>query len=396
MRIACVLVEHFIAFVTERQRPELAGSPFVIGGLPHERKTVMDVSPAASECGVSPGMSLREAGQRCPQATFLPNDDRLYWQTFHTMLTALEAFTPAVAEDGLGCAYLDLHRLALPPGGEQALAAELAGAVFDATGTNPGVGLARSIFVARAAVACAGNGRTVVVKQGEERSFLAPLPISVLPLSVEALRRLRLLGLNTVGALADLPAQAVASQLGKEGTIAHRLANGIDERVVPARQSIDFVAEEREFAEPLTTEDHAFMAITHIVDQLLPVLQREHLFCRQVRVEVRLENQERQDSLANLREASQDGAVITRAALRLLSAHCHSGITAIRVVLTELCGPQGQQLALFAPRHGRLEKLAEATSQIKSRLGEGRLRKAVIVNAQANLPERRFTFVEYR
>lgn len=380
----------------ERERPDLAGRAFVIGGLPHERKAVYDASPAAIQDGVRPGMSLREASQRCPEAIFLPADEQLYQNAFIVVLTALEVFTPAVAEDGLGCTYLDLQRLVLPKGGEPALAAELAQAVRSLTGIEPGVGIACNPFVARLAAMRAGKGGCLIIAPGEERAFLAPLPAAVLPLSSEALRRLRLLGLNTVGAIANLSAQAIAAQLGAEGTQAHRLANGYDERPITPRSRPLTFSEEREFDEPLLSEAHAALAVTHIVDQLLPQLQSEHLFCRRVEVDLSLASGEQESNVAYLRESSQDGEVIARAALRVLQERCGSGITGIRLTLTDLQGLKGGQLSLFAPRQGRLEKLAGAVARLKSRFGGDHLRKAVITDPKALIPERRFTFVEYK
>jgi len=397
MRIVCVLIEHFAAAVVERQRPELKGSPFVIGGYPHERKTVYDLSAAAAAYGVAPGISLREASQRCPQATFLPIAEGEYRHAFAAVLDALAAFTPAVEAAGLGCAYLDLRHLALPAGGEPALAAELMQAVAAACGLEAAVGLARNLFVARVAATRAGPGRTLVVAPGTERGFLATLPLALLPLSAEARRRLRLLGLETMGALAALTAEAAAAQLGAEGATAHRLVNGMDERRVQPRPAPRAVAEERAFDEPLADGERLALAVDHLVDQLLPRLQGEYLCCRQVEVGLRLAGGERRELVAYLREPSQDGKTIARAVLRLVAADaCREGIAGIRLSLADLGGMQGRQLALFAPRQGRLERLAEAAAQLQARLGSGRISKAVVLDAAALLPERRFALVEYR
>lgn len=397
MRIICVLIEHFAAAVAEQQRPELCGSPFVIGGYPHERKPVYDFSPAAALCGVGKGMPLREASQRCPQATFLPADEVEYQRAFAGILATLAEFTPAVEAGELGRAYLDLRHLALPPGGEPTLAVEFLEATRAASALAPAVGLACNPFVAGVAADQAGPRRTLVVTPGQERTFLAPLPLSVLPLGEEARRRLRLLGLTTVGALASLPAEAAAAQLGAEGAAAHRLANGIDERRIGTRQRARSVREEREFDEPLADDERLGLAFAHLVDQLLPRLQRDFLFCRRVAVGLRLADGQELALAANLREPTQDGETIVRTARRLVAnAACPAGIVALNLSLDGLGGAAGRQLSLFSPRQGRLEKLVNAVSQLQASLGNGRLRKAIVLDAAAPLPERRFALVEYR
>ncbi len=397
MRIACVLIEHFAAAVSERQRPELAGRPLVIGGCPHERKTVYDVSPAAAGYGIAQGMPLREAGQRCPQAVFLPLDEEEYRRAFAAVLAALELFSLAVAAAESGCAYLDLHRLALPSGGEPALAAELVEAVRTAAGLSPGVGLASGLFVARLAASLAGPGGVRVVAPGAERALLAPLPLSALPLSAEARRRLRLLGLETVGQFAALKAEAVAAHLGAEGTLAHRLANGIDERGIKANPRDRSAVAEREFEDHLCDDERLALAVAHLVDQLLPKLQQEHLFCRRIGADLRLANGETQTLVAHLPEPSQDGKTIARAVRRLILANPRqSGIAALRLSLGDLGGAGSRQLSLFAPHQGKLAKLTEAACHLRQRFGEGRLYKAVILDAAATIPERRFALVDYR
>jgi DNA polymerase IV len=397
MRIACVLIEHFAAAVAEQQRPELCGSPFVIGGYPHERKPVYDFSPAAALCGVEKGIPLREASQRCPQATFLQTDEVEYQRVFASIMATLAEFTPAIEAGEQGRVYLDLRYLALPPGGEPTLAGELLAATRAVSTLVPGVGLAHNPFVAGVAADQAGPRRTLVVAHGQERAFLAPLPLSILPLGDEARRRLRLLGLTTVGALASLPAEAAAAQLGAEGAAAHRLANGIDERRIGARQRTRSVREEREFDEPLADGERLRLAFAHLVDQLLPRLQRDFLFCRRVAVGLRLVDGHELALATNLREPTQDGETIVRAACRLAAnAACSAGIVALNLSLEGLGGVAGRQLSLFAPHQGRLEKLVNAVSQLQVSLGNGRLRKAVVLDAAAPLPERRFALVEYR
>ncbi|MHB1133755.1 MAG: DNA polymerase Y family protein, partial [Chloroflexota bacterium] len=380
-----------------RRRPELADLPFIIGGRPQERKPVYDLSPVAAVCGVTQGMPLREAAQRCPQAIFLPVAEGEYRRAFANVLAVLADYNPAVVTGELGRAYLDLRALALPAGGEPQLAKEILAAVHAGTGLAAAVGLAPSLFVAGIAAMQAGPGHARAVIAGQERALLAPLPLDVLPLSGQARRRLRLLGLNTVGALAVLPAEAAAAQLGAEGATAHRLANGRDERRLEPQRQAQVVSEEREFDEPLIDSTHAGLAIDHLVDQLLPRLQADMSFCRRLALRLRLADGQELAATASLREPTQDAALLGRVARRLLAeTEPTTGIAALSLTLDELGGPEGRQLTLFAPRQGGLAKLTAAVARLQASLGAGRLRKAVVLDPQASLPERRYTLVEYK
>src|ERR1051325_6404868 len=88
------------------------------------------------------------------------------------------------------------------------------------------VGWGRGKFVAWVAASQAKPGGAVIVRPGEEGRFLAAQPLAVLPLDPDTHRRLRLLGLRTIGDLAALPEEAVVSQFGRAGRRLWRLAAG--------------------------------------------------------------------------------------------------------------------------------------------------------------------------
>ena len=69
-------------------------------------------------------------------------------------------------------------------------------------------------------------GEVVIVRPGEEGTFLAAQPLAALPIDPDTHRRLRQLGLRTLGQLAALPEDAVAAQFGDPGRRLWRLAAG--------------------------------------------------------------------------------------------------------------------------------------------------------------------------
>src|SRR5207253_10482811 len=95
------------------------------------------------------------------------------------------------------------------------------------------VGWGIGTFVSWAAATRARPGEAGIVRSGEAGTFLAAQPLAVLPLDTDTQRRLRQLGIRTLGALAALPEEAVVSQFGRAGRRLWLLAAGrITERVV--------------------------------------------------------------------------------------------------------------------------------------------------------------------
>src|SRR6185312_9310623 len=117
----------------------------------------------------------------------------------------------------------------LEPALKRALAA--VGGVWDAR-----AGAAERRFAALAAASVARPGQALIVSDERTRSFLAPLPMTLLPLERDRYAELEELGVKTIGQLAGLPGGAVAERLGPDGRHAWSLARGErDGRVQPRK-----------------------------------------------------------------------------------------------------------------------------------------------------------------
>jgi nucleotidyltransferase/DNA polymerase involved in DNA repair len=108
MRVACIVVPHFLVEVERRHAPALCGRPVVVGGAPEERKAVLDCSEEAVARGVRPGMSLREALSRCADAAFVEAHPDRYQATTLAMVHALLELSPLVEPAGPGVIYLGI------------------------------------------------------------------------------------------------------------------------------------------------------------------------------------------------------------------------------------------------------------------------------------------------
>jgi len=153
---------------------------------------------------------------------------------------ALADLSPAVerADDSSGrlCFLLEAGGVALRYGHEAAWG-QVALAEVTAAGGGPArLGLAHTRFGAEVAARLANAEQPCEIVAAPEARWLAPLPLEWLPLPGEALRRLRVLGLLTMGQLAALPQAAVAEQFGPESLTGWRWARGQDDRAVRGRR----------------------------------------------------------------------------------------------------------------------------------------------------------------
>ena len=108
MRVACIVVPHFLVEVERLHEPSLRGRPVVVGGAPEERKAVLDCSTEAMARGVRPGMPLREALSRCAEAAFVEAHPAWYRAATLAIVDALLELSPLIEPAQPGVIYLGL------------------------------------------------------------------------------------------------------------------------------------------------------------------------------------------------------------------------------------------------------------------------------------------------
>jgi hypothetical protein len=106
------------------------------------------------------------------------------------------------------------------------------------TGMDVAIGAATSRVVARTASRLAGTAGVFVVAAGQERAFLAPLPMRRLDgVSDAELRVLQASGMVTIGELQRVPKAALQAEFGQtDGLRLWRAARGLDPEPATARR----------------------------------------------------------------------------------------------------------------------------------------------------------------
>ena len=185
--LACLVIPGFELRAALRSRPRLALAPAALAPLPGPGSTsgplVGAVTAAAELAGVQPGMRLGEALATCPSLVLVEQDPAAVEREWEGALQRLEDSGFAVEPEEPGCVYFETRGVERLYGGlEAALERALAsiGSAWD-----PRAGAARRRFAALAAASVARPGQALVVADGTEEGFLAPLPLSLLPLPAD-------------------------------------------------------------------------------------------------------------------------------------------------------------------------------------------------------------------
>src|SRR5437763_5130352 len=250
--IACLSIPGCELNAAVRTQPSLSLRPAALAPAAGGEALIGPVTAAAEAVGVVPRMRLGEALATCPRLALVDADPAAAEQAWEEIVRALEDAGFAVEPAALGIAYFEtrgVERLygGLEPALRRALAA--AGPSWDAR-----IGAAARRFAALAAATVARAGQLLVVRDEEAAEFLAPLPLSLLPLERRRYEELEALGVRRIGQLAGLPGGAVAERLGPDGRRAWGLARGGAAARVRGRRPPAELAETLEFPEAVGDE----------------------------------------------------------------------------------------------------------------------------------------------
>jgi protein ImuB len=393
--IACLSIPGFELKAALRKTPALALRPAALSPEPGGEPLLGPVTAAAEAAGVRPQMRLGEALATCPRLALVEPDPAAAEQAWEEIVRSLEDAGFAVESAALGIAYFEtrgVERLygGLDPALQRALAA--VGTAWDAR-----IGAAGRRFAALAAASVARAGQLLVVRDEEVGRFLAPLPLTLLPLERQRYEELESLGVRKLGQLAGLPGGAVAERLGPDGRRAWSLARGGAGARVRGRRPPAEVAEALEFPEAVGNELTLRRALGALVETVLARPERRDRFVRKVALSARLVSAGSggggswRRSLT-LRDPTADADRI-RVALAPRLVELPAPVVELRVELVELTDPAGRQLELLAAGAEDRSRLSEGLRQVRASTGSGSVCTVVEVAPWSRIPETRALFV---
>jgi nucleotidyltransferase/DNA polymerase involved in DNA repair len=389
--ICCVRTPHPSLVAAWLTAPELRGRSLVLGGLAHERAAVATASAEARAQGVVEGMSLNQAQQFAPDATFQPVDEEVTARVRQSLLLTLHHLTPDVAAgEDPGCAFLRLDRLALRWPDRSQLLAAISRAIDAAIRVRPTIGVASSMFVSKLAAAHAKAGAPVIVEAEQTRAYLARYPIDVLPLDDDLREYLELLGLKTIGRLQAISRPAFRRQFGQKALEVYDLAVGDDRRRLrPWRPAVRI--EESEPLDPPVDNTEALQFIARaLAERVSGSLLAQGLGTRAIRI--RLDQEAAPPIAVEVRFAyamTTAGELFDGIRPRLLRATITAPLERITLRAGRLEPAYIRQPGLLIRRDGFKESIADAIARLQEEYGPSLVQRAEVRSDAVPLPDHR-------
>ena len=373
-------MDAFYASVEERERPELAGRPVVVGGDPDARGVVAAANYAAREYGVRSAMPAARARMLCPHAVFIRSRMTLYAEVSTEIRAIFKRYTPQVEPLSLDEAFLDVGESEELFGPGVDLARRIKQEIRSELGLVASVGVAPNKFLAKLASDLEKPDGLVVVMPESVQAFLDPLPVERLwGVGAATKSRLHGLGVHTIADLRGQPERALGERFGKWGRRLFELAHGRDERPVTPEQEARSISHETTFDVDVVAVASLRDCLRGLTEQVAWRVRRQGLCAGTVEIKVRYADFRTVNRSAGLAAASARTRDLWRSASRLLTEQLARRAGPVRLLgmgVSRLSRERAEQPDLFdAPAAERERQIDSMVDAVNERFGGAGLRR---------------------
>jgi DNA polymerase-4 len=288
-RILHIDMDAFFASVEQVRDPSLVGKPLIIGGDMDSRGVVCTASYEARKYGVHSAMPLAEARRRCPHGIYMKGNYADYAAASREVKAVLDTVSPLVQMASIDEAYVDVTGSQKLFGGDDAITAYIKGEIRARTHLPCTVAITPNKLVSKVASDEGKPDGYVRVAAGEERAYLAPLPVKKLPgAGPRTCSVLESLGVLTAGQLAAMPLAALEQVFGTQMAVSlQRTARGISTSEVEVERVPKSISRETTFERDLMDWNEVERVLAYLTERAAYTLREEGLETQRVTLKVR-------------------------------------------------------------------------------------------------------------
>jgi DNA polymerase IV len=375
-------MDAFYASVEEKDRPELKGTPLIVGGT-GGRGVVAAASYAVRRFGVRSAMPMREALRRCPDAIVVPPRMGRYQEVSAQVFAIFHEFTPLVEGLSLDEAFLDVTASLRLKGDPDAIGAEIRRRIAAQTGLTASVGIAANKLLAKIASDLNKPDGMFRIDAGNLRQTLDPLPIQKLfGVGQKTLPRVVEAGIHTFGDARRASDAVLWRAFGKHGKAMRDRACGIDDRPVEPDREEKSISAEETFDTDIRAAGELKALLGALADRTASRLRAHKLLAGRVTVKIRRRDFATYTRQRGLEPATQDTAAVSAAAEELLLAWLKSqpgaAVRLLGVGVSDLT-VQRQSDLFSGALPAEAARLDSAVDGIRDRFGRGLLTRASLL-----------------
>ncbi len=264
----------------------LNGRPVLIGGTT-DRGVVAACSYEARKFGIHSAMPMRMARQLCPEAVVLRGNTGVYTKFSNTVTDIIKESVPLYEKTSVDEFYIDLTGMDRFYGCHQ-FAQELRERIIRESGLPISFGLSTNKTVSKIATGEAKPNNQIMIENGTEKPFLAPLSVKKIPMVGDRTYRMLCdLGVKRIHSVQEMPIEVMERVFGKNGTVIWKKANGIDNTPVIQYHERKSISTERTFDRDTIDVDKLKGIMVAMAENLVFQLRRGNKLTSCITVKIR-------------------------------------------------------------------------------------------------------------
>jgi len=378
-------LDAFFCAVEEQLNPDLKGKVIAVGGQPDERGVVASASYPARQYGIRSAMPMSQAVRLFPDLIIVGQTRSAYVERSKAVMEILRDTTPYVEPLSIDEAFLDVTIL---QGKIETIAEDLQARINQELELPCSLGGATSKLLAKTAntIGKAHQSKDkppntiTIVPVGEEKAFLAPLPIRELwgvgPKTAQSLEKL---GLHKIGDIAKWSEDELSARFGKLGRDLWRRANGIDHRPVETSSKSKSISKETTFSEDVKDEAKLKHTLRWLSDGVGRQTRKSSLYGTTVKIKLRWSDFSTVTRQLTLTNATDRDEEIYECAESLFDKYWIKGkpVRLLGVGISGFVEPN-RQLGLWDDPEAekQADELQSTLDMLKDKFGESTLKRA--------------------
>lgn len=384
-------LDAFFASVEQRDNPQYAGKPLIVGGIFKKngglsrRGVVCSASYQARKYGIHAGMPIWEARQKCPGAIFTPARIRYYQTSSQYFFRICSAYTPFVEQVSIDETFLDVSSCEALFGTAEEIAREIKQRVKEELRLPVSVGIASNKFLAKIATNMGKPDGFLILPEGKAIYILSELPISKLwGIGQKSAKKLNRAGIFKIKQLITMPDIILQEILGENGPKLKQLAQGIDHDPVVCSEEVKSISRETTFPENITNRERLMKILLALSQNVGYTARKKDYSGKTITLKIRFAPFTTiQKSTTIERATNLDNTIFQKAKELLSSINIRQpGIRLLGIKLSSLQkGKQPRQLDLLNNQDGEEKwiKLVSSVDKIREKYGSYSIQRAALL-----------------
>lgn len=364
-----------IRLLAEGETVDIRTIPAAIGGdISKRRGVILAKSIPAKSFGVTTGEPITDALKKCPTLRIVQPDHTYYRKCSHQMLNLLEDYSPDIRPYSIDECFITY--IPFKNGGETPLTAanHIREHIRDSLGFTVNIGISTNKLLAKMASDFKKPDMVHTLFPEEIQKKMWPLPVrDLFMVGRSSARTLELLGIKTIGDLAQTDPAILTSHLKSHGQTIWEYANGMEYTPIDTHHHVaKGIGNSTTLSSDVAETADARKVLLSLAESVSRRLREAGQCAGMVNVEIKYSDFSTISHQMQLLTPTQNTDILYRHACRLFDeAWDGRPVRLLGIRTSKLSDADAVQMNLFEPEENqKLQKLDKALDSIRQKYGK--------------------------